>query len=190
MKNQDFSVKSIAFFLAFLTIFVSCSQYDNEIRNEGLNVEQKTALKNSTLEYVENLKNGNIDFTKDEQSNLSVDGNPDINAALGIFVSHDLSKYELDVMNYKQWTNEEQASIEAIFIVMKTFKDNFTEDDAAKIGLVTAKTCGETEIPWFAPLAFWGVCTVVGVLTVGIAGVACAGLVAARISYCNYQLQN
>ena len=42
---------------------------------------------------------------------------------------------------------------------------------------------------WWAPLGFWGVCTVVGVLTAGIAGIACAGLVAARVSYINYQNQ-
>lgn len=107
-----------------------------------------------------------------------------------MIVSHNLTQYETDVTNYKEWTNEERESIEAIFIVMNTFKANFTSEDAAKIGIATAKSCGETEIPWFAPLAFWGVCTVVGVLTAGVAGIACAGLVAARIAYCNYQLQN
>jgi hypothetical protein len=42
---------------------------------------------------------------------------------------------------------------------------------------------------WLAPLAFLGVCTWLGVLTVGIAGIACAGIIAAIVSYSNYQNQ-
>ncbi|MEN8666061.1 MAG: hypothetical protein ABF304_01350 [Flavobacteriaceae bacterium] len=42
---------------------------------------------------------------------------------------------------------------------------------------------------WLAPVAFWGIYTWLSVLTVGIAGIACAGLIAAMVSYCNYQNQ-
>lgn len=80
-------------------------------------------------------------------------------------------------------------AIEAIFIVLETIKDNFTEEDAAKINPTMTKEASRTDGPWWAPLGLWGVCTVVGLLTAGIAGIACAGLVAARVSYLNYQNQ-
>lgn len=52
-----------------------------------------------------------------------------------------------------------------------------------------SKEASKTGGAWWAPLGLWGVCAVVGLLTVGIAGIACTGLVAARVSYLNYQNQ-
>lgn len=80
------------------------------------------------------------------------------------------------------------TAIEAIFVVLETINDNYTEEEAARFNQTMSRESSEGWA-WWAPLGFWGVCTVVGVLTAGIAGIACAGLVAARVSYIKYQNQ-
>ena len=67
------------------------------------------------------------------------------------------------------------------FVISKTVKDNYSEEDAAKFNQTMSKKSCSGKGAWLAPLAFWGVCTWLGVL-VGIAGIACAGLIVAIVS--------
>lgn len=80
-------------------------------------------------------------------------------------------------------------AIEAIFVVLETIKNNFTKEEARLSQTMPRRFCGDDSWAWWATLGFWGICTVVGAITVGIAGIACAGLEATGTSYCNYQNQ-
>lgn len=90
------------------------------------------------------------------------------------------------MINFRNWDQDQLIAIHSIFVVLKTVKDYYNGEenflhgqDASLISLGA----------WWAPIGFWGICTVVGVLTVGVAGIACAGLVAVSGAYINYQNQ-
>ena len=190
--------------LASLMLFVSCSQYDSytiengfdekptaqlkkgEIIN-GLDEETIAQLREATIEFIDNAKNN----PKSLNSNIEEDYNgmedTIINEALSTYVDDNLQLYKKNVINFYEWNSEQLIAIEAIFVVLETIKDNYTEEEAAIFNQAMSIESSSEGEAWWAPLALWGVCTVVGVLTVGIAGVACAGLVAARLSYINYQ---
>ncbi|MDA0278434.1 MAG: hypothetical protein O2831_06870 [Bacteroidetes bacterium] len=173
--------------LAFLVLFVSCSKYDSKPIENGLDAQTIAKLKQATIEFVDHAKNNPQSLNK--TTNEDYIGLEDvlINEALRIYVNDNLELYKENVVNFSEWNNDQLNAIEAIFVVLETIKDNFTLEEAAKFNQTIYKeSCGDGGA-WWAPLALWGVCTVVGVLTVGIAGIACAGLVAARVSYCNYQ---
>jgi hypothetical protein len=179
----------LAILLASLTLFASCSQYDSETINNGLDEQTKAQLKQATIEFVNNVKNNPESLNKTTKDNYTGIEDTLINEALSTYVNNDLEIYRANVISFSQWNNNQLNAIEAIFIVLETVKDNFTAEDAKKVNLNMSKQAAKGGGAWWAPLGFWGVCTVVGVLTVGIAGIACAGLIAARVSYLNYQNQ-
>lgn len=178
-----------ALLLASLVLFVSCSQYDTYTVKNRLDAQTIAQLKQGTIEFVNNAKNNPQSFNKASEENYAGIEDILINEALSTYVDNNLELYKENVVNFSEWNNDQLIAIEAIFIVLETIKDNFTEEDAAKINQTMSKEASKTGGAWWAPLGLWGVCTVVGLLTAGIAGIACAGLVAARVSYLNYQNQ-
>lgn len=175
-------------FLASLVLFVSCSQYDSQPIENGLDAQTITQLKKATIEFVDNAKNNTQSLNRTTNDDYTGIEDVLINEALSTYVNDNLELYKENVINFSEWNNDQLIAIEAIFVVLETIKDNFTEEEAARFNqTMSSESCDGGA--WWAPLGFWGVCTVVGVLTVGIAGIACAGLVAARVSYCNYQNQ-
>lgn len=170
-------------FLASLVLFVSCSQYDSQQIENGLDAQTIAQLKQATIEFVNNAKNNPQSHNR--TTNDDYTGLEDVlmNEALSTYVNDNLELYKENVINFSEWNNDQLTAIEAIFVVLETIKENFTQEEAARFNQTMSRGA------WWAPLGFWGVCTVVGVLTVGIAGIACAGLVAARVSYINYHNQ-
>lgn len=175
-------------FLASLILFVSCSQYDSHPIENGLDAQTIAQLKQATIEFVDNAKNNPQSLNRTTNDDYTGIEDVLINEALSTYVNDNLELYKENVINFSEWNNDQLIAIEAIFVVLETIKDNFTEEEAARFNQTMSREPCEGGA-WWAPLGFWGVCTVVGVLTVGIAGIACAGLVAARVSYCNYQNQ-
>ena len=177
-----------ATFLASLILFVSCSQYDSETIESKLDEQTIAKLQKATIEFVNNVKNNPESLKKTVNDEYTGIEDSLVNEALATYVNDDLDIYKENVLSFSNWDNDQVMAIEAIFVVLETIKDNFTQEEAARFSQTMSKAACEGGA-WWAPLGFWGVCTVVGVLTVGIAGIACAGLVAARVSYCNYQNQ-
>jgi hypothetical protein len=175
--------------LASLVLFVSCNQYDTQTIKNGLDEQTIAQLKQATIEFVNNAKNNPQSFNKTTKDDYTGIEDILINEALSTYVNNNLELYKENVVNFSEWNNDQLIAIEAIFIVLETIKDNFTEEDAAKINQTMSKEASRPGGAWWAPLGFWGVCAVVGLLTVGIAGIACAGLIAARVSYLNLQNQ-
>ena len=54
-------------FLASLVLFVSCSQYDSQPIENGLDAQTITQLKKATIEFVDNAKNNTQDAKKIEK---------------------------------------------------------------------------------------------------------------------------
>jgi PhoPQ-activated pathogenicity-related protein len=178
----------LAVFFASLLLFVSCSQYDQIQQDSVLDKETISQLEEATLQFLEDVRKNPLKFTR--TSTEEYIGTPDIliNEAIIRYNNDDLEVYQQNVTNYANWDNNDQlAAIEAIFVVLNTFKNNFTAEDAARFN--EALSLETNRGPWWTSLALWGVCATVGLLTAGVAGVACAGLVAARLSYLNYQDQ-
>jgi PhoPQ-activated pathogenicity-related protein len=177
----------LAVFFASLLLFVSCSQYDQIQQDSVLDKETISQLEEATLQFLEDVRKNPLKFTR--TSTEEYIGTPDvlINEAIIRYNNDDLQVYQQNVTNYANWDNDQLAAIEAIFVVLNTFKNNFTAEDAARFN--EALSLETNRGPWWTPLALWGVCATVGLLTAGVAGVACAGLVAARLSYLNYQDQ-
>ena len=185
---KKFRKPYFASFLASLILFVSCNQYELQTIENGLDEQTIAQLKQATIEFIDNAKNNPQSINKTSNDDYTEIGDMLINEALSTYVNDNLELYKKNVINFSEWNNEQLIAIDAIFVVLETIQDNFTEEDAARFNKFMSKE-SDSEGAWWAPLAFWGVCTVVGVLTVGIAGIACAGLVAAKASYNNYQNQ-
>ncbi len=168
---------------------MSCTQYDSKPFQNSLDAQTIAQLKQATIEFVDNVKNNPQSLNR--RTNEDYTGLEDalLNEALTTHVNDNLELYKENVIHFSEWNNDQLTAIEAIFVILETVKENYTEEDAARFNQTMYKESCSGKGPWWAPLAFWGLCTVVGVLTIGIAGVACAGLIAARISYCNYQNQ-
>ncbi len=177
-----------AMVMSALVLFISCSPNDSQIIENGLDEKTIVQLQKATIEFVNNVKNNPQSLSKNTNAENTGIEDALINEALSTYVNDDLGVYKQNVINFSEWNNDQSIAIEAIFVVLETVKENFTEEDAARFNQTMSREA-KTEGAWWAPLGFWGVCTVVGVLTVGIAGIACAGLIAARVSYLNYQNQ-
>lgn len=179
----------LSILMAFLILFVSCDQYDIQPINNGLDEQTIAQLKKATIDFLDNVKNNPQSLNS--RTNGDYNGIEDvlINEALSTYVNDNLELYKENVISFSEWNNNQLMAIEAIFVVLETIKNNFTEEEARLSQTMSRGFCGDDSGAWWAPLGFWGICTVVGVITVGIAGIACAGLVAAGTSYCNYQNQ-
>lgn len=176
--------------MSSLILFVSCNQYDQISETNNILDKQTIAnLEKATIDFINDVKNNPEKFSKTSEVNYSGMGDKLVNQALTNCISNNLELYQQNVTDFAVWNNDQLAAIEAIFIVLNVIKKNFSQADAAKFNKSLGNDVFNKDGAWWAPLAFWGVCTVVGVLTVGIAGIACAGLVAARVSYLNYQNQ-
>jgi hypothetical protein len=160
----------LSIFLAGLVLFVSCNQYEKP-NTEILDSQTVEAIQNATKEFLKNPEN----FKPQKKGNNNNDSYLDVllKEAIEKYASDDLNTYKQDVLNYSNWNNDQLTSIEASFIVMTTIQDDYYSSSEEKQALYHSYSKNSKRAAWWAPIAFAGICLVVGVLSVGIAGAAC-----------------
>ena len=187
---NKFRKPSLSIFLASLVLFVSCEQYDMLPEKRGvLDKDTIAQIKKATIQLINDYKNNPNNFEITNDIDIENEGDRMINEAIMLYVSDDLDTYKENVFNFTTWNDQQFGTIEAIFVVLETLQENFTLDDISSINpsLITLE-CGQGA--WWAPLGFYAMCITVGLVSFGLAGAVCAGLIAARSSYCNYQMQH
>ena len=167
---NKFRKPSLSIILASLVLFVSCEQYDH-LNNELLDQQTIEAIQKATLDFVNDTSNG-----KSNVDENSVEVDPLINEAISLYFSDDLETFKENVVNYANWSHDQLVGIEASFVVMETLKDDFESNQNSRSA-------------WWAPLGYAGICLVVGLLSLGVAGAACGILFAAGQAAANYQQQ-